>query len=129
MGSAFGVSSPVRTYAETLYVEARLQAGQQLVVPDARERAVYVVHGAVETAATVLPGYVLAVCAAGQDITLTATEDTYIVVIGGVSPGPRYMDWNFVSSRRPRLEQARQDWQDGRFPKVPGDAQEFIPLP
>ena len=129
MGSAFGVTSPVRTFAQTLYLEARLQAGQQLMVPDAPQRAVYVVQGAIDCLATLLPRYTMAVFAAGQDITLSATSDTHLVVIGGASPGPRLMDWNFVSSRRARIEQARQDWQAGRFPKVPGDEREFIPLP
>lgn len=129
MGTAFGVTSPVRTFAQTLYLEVRLRAGQQLVVPDVPQRAVYVVSGAIETAATLWPQYTMAVLASGQIVTLSAMSDTHLVVIGGESPGPRLMDWNFVSSRRARIEQARQDWQAGHFPKVPGDEREFIPLP
>jgi redox-sensitive bicupin YhaK (pirin superfamily) len=129
MGTAYGVTAPVRTFAQTLCVEARLQPGQRLALPAATQRAVYVLHGAVEAAAAVLPEYTLTVFVAREGITLTARSDAHILLVGGTSPGPRILDWNFVSSRRERIEQARQDWRAGRFPKVPGDEREFIPLP
>ena len=62
-------------------------------------------------------------------VVVRAEVDTRIALIGGARLGPRHVDWNFVSSRAERIAQARRDWQDGRFPKVPGDEQEFIPLP
>jgi hypothetical protein len=129
IGSAFGVSSPVKTFADTLYVEAYLQAGQSIALPDAGERAVYVVQGGVKAAGTAIPEHAMAVFAAGRSVVLRAMTATRIAIIGGSSPGERYIDWNFVSSRKARIEQACRDWQEGRFPKVPGDAEEFIPLP
>ena len=129
MGSAFGVTSPVATFAETLYIEAQLQPGQILDLPGVEERAVYVVQGAVAAAGTPIPAYTMAVFAPGEDITLEAAAATRIAVIGGAHVGRRHIYWNFVSSRKARIEQACRDWQEGRFPKVPGDTEEFIPLP
>lgn len=129
MGTAFGVSSPVRTYAETLYVEVHLQAGQRIVLPDAEERAVYVAMGELRARDTVIPQHAMAVFARGEGIEVEASRETRIAIVGGEKLGPRYIEWNFVSSRKARIEEAKQDWQQGRFPKVPGDEQEFIPLP
>lgn len=129
IGSAFGVTSPVRTFSETLYLEARLTAGQELVLPKARERAVYVLGGGVESCGETLDVQTMAVFADAPGIRITATEDSRIAMIGGDPVGERFIDWNFVSSRKDRIEQARDDWREGRFPKVPGDEIEFIPLP
>jgi len=129
IGTAYGVTSPVKTFADTLYVEAQLQAGQCSVLPDAEERAVYVVQGGIAAAGTAIPEHAMAVFAAGEGIALKAVSDTRIAIIGGAHLGERHIDWNFVSSRKARIEQARRDWRDGRFPKVPGDTKEFIPLP
>jgi redox-sensitive bicupin YhaK (pirin superfamily) len=60
---------------------------------------------------------------------LSAAEEARIAIIGGEPLGQRYIDWNFVSSRKERIDRAREDWKAGRFPKVPGDEEEFIPLP
>lgn len=129
MGSAYGVTSPVRQFSETLYLEAHLQAGQTLVLPAAKERAVYVASGALKAQDTVMPTYSLTVFADRPDIVVQATEPARIAVIGGAPVGDRAIEWNFVSSRQARIEQAKRDWVEGRFPKVPGDAVEFIPLP
>jgi len=129
IGTACGVTSPVKTFADTLYVEACLQAGQLFVLPEAEERAVYVLQGGIAAAGTAIPEHAMAVFSAGEDIVLEAMSTTRIVVIGGARLGQRHIDWNFVSSRKERLEQARRDWQAGRFPKVPGDTEEFIALP
>jgi len=129
IGTAFGVTSPVKTFADTLYVEALLQAGQSIVLPDAEERAVYVVQGGLAAAGTAIPEHAMAVFAARKGIVLEALAATRLAIIGGECPGERHIYWNFVSSRKARIEQACRDWQDGRFPKVPGDAVEFIPLP
>jgi hypothetical protein len=119
----------VKTFADTLYVEAHLQAGQSIVLPDAEERAVYMVQGGITAAGTAIPEHAMAVFVAREGIVLMAGSATRIAIIGGTHPGERYIDWNFVSSRKARIEQARRDWKDGRFPKVPGDMEEFIPLP
>ncbi len=129
MGTAFDVTSPVKTYIDTVYVEAGLQPGQQLVVPDANERAVYVASGSVNAGGTLVPCNSMAVLSAEKSVTLEALETSRIAIIGGESPGVRFLDWNFVSSRIERIEQARQDWRDKRFARVVGDEDEFIPLP
>lgn len=129
MGAAYGLQSPVKIYAETLYVEASLAAGQALTAPDAAERAVYVASGALQIGDTEVPQQALAVLAPGQPVRLRASAEARIAIIGGERMSRRYMDWNFVSSRKARVEQAKADWRAGRFPKVPGDDVEFIPLP
>ena len=66
----------------------------------------------------------------GSDATLRAETDARLVLLGGQAlEGPRHMWWNFVSSRKDRIEQAKRDWKEGRFAPVPGDTEEFIPLP
>lgn len=129
MGSAYGATSPVKVYADTLYVEAHLKAGQTIKVPDAQERAVYVAEGELTAGATSVPEYAMAVFSDAPGIELTATRDSRIAIVGGEHLGKRYIEWNFVSSRRERIEQAKADWKAQTFPKVEGDDNEFIPLP
>lgn len=130
IGSAYGAISPVRTFAETLYVEARLQAGQSLVLPDTvAERAVYVPAGRLFAGGQAINAFEMAVFSDQAGITLTAETPTQVAIIGGEPFNRRHIWWNFVSSRRERIEQAKQDWQAGNFPLVPGDEDEFIPLP
>ncbi|MEM7206642.1 MAG: pirin family protein [Pseudomonadota bacterium] len=129
MGSAYGVQSPVKTFAETLYLEADLHAGQSLELPQSPERALYVADGQVDLGGTAIEKNHMAVLSAGELITVTTNSSARIALVGGESLGKRHMYWNFVSSRRERIEQAKDDWRDGRFPKVPGDEEEFIPLP
>lgn len=129
MGSAFGATSPVRTFAETLYLEATLKEGQSLTLPDVEERAVYVVGGEIRAADTAIGEHSMAIFERGTAITLTATRDARIAVVGGEPLGHRYIEWNFVSTRRERIEQAKADWQAGRFPRIPDDHDEYIPLP
>lgn len=129
MGTAYGVTSPVRQFSETLYVEAHLQAGQSLLLPDAPERALYVASGALQAQDTVLPTHSLTVFADRPGVVVRATQTARVALIGGAPVGERVIEWNFVSSRQARIEQAKRDWMEGRFPKVPGDEVEFIPLP
>ncbi|PMR66996.1 pirin family protein [Halomonas heilongjiangensis] len=129
MGSAYGVTSPVKTFAETLYVEAHLQPGQTLTLPDAEDRAVYVAKGEVQARDSVIPEYAMAVFGQETGITLEAVRESRIAIIGGEALGERFVEWNFVSSRQERIEQAKRDWKSGAFPKVPGDESEYIPLP
>lgn len=129
LGSAYGVTSPVRTFAETLYVEATLQAGQRLSIPDVDERAVYVAGGEVEINGELVPEFALATLDTASGLEIIAKQPSRIAIIGGENIGHRYVWWNFVSSRKQRIEQAKQDWAEGRFPLVPGDDAEFIPLP
>jgi redox-sensitive bicupin YhaK (pirin superfamily) len=129
MGCAYGVTSPVKTLSETLYIEARLKAGQTLVLPEAEEKALYIVKGALALRETKLDEHSMAIFGDESGITVTAQRDTVLAVVGGAPVGKRYMEWNFVASDKSLIEQAKADWKAGRFAKVPGDEQAFIPLP
>ncbi|MDX1598043.1 MAG: pirin family protein [Marinobacter sp.] len=129
MGSAYGMTSPVRLFSDTLYVEAHLQPGQTLTLPEAEERAVYVASGALKAQDTDMPAHSMTIFANHPGIAVTAVEESRIALIGGEPLGKRFIEWNFVSSRKERIEQAKNDWTEGRFDKVPGDEEEFIPLP
>jgi len=129
IGNAFGLSSPVQVCSPTLYAEARLEAGASLKLPsDVTERAVYLVSGTVLSGDRLIEPRTLAVLHPQAEITLNAREPSQLALVGGEPLGRRSMFWNFVSSRPERIEQAKQDWQAGQFPKVPGET-EFIPLP
>jgi redox-sensitive bicupin YhaK (pirin superfamily) len=129
MGSAYGLQSPVLTYSPTLYLEATLPAGGELVVLDeAKERAVYVVTGSVAIGADVYGEGTLAVLREGATAPLKAATETRVIVVGGAPLGPRHIWWNFVSSSEARIERAKSDWAAMRMGTVPGD-DEFIPLP
>jgi redox-sensitive bicupin YhaK (pirin superfamily) len=112
-------------------VDALMSAGSELSLPDGHEeRAVYVVDGAVGCGAERAEVGRMLVFDAQAKVTLRADTATRIVLLGGAPlEGTRYIDWNFVSSSKERLAQARLDWTQGRFPKVPGDEVELIPLP
>lgn len=129
MGSAYGVSSPVKTFAETLYFEARLNAGDELQLPETEERAIYIAEGEVELDGETIPEFAMAVLTQKSNLTIKANKPSKIALIGGENVGERHIWWNFVSTRKERIEQAKLDWKEGRFDTVPGDAEEFIPLP
>ncbi|MFD1216181.1 pirin family protein [Microbulbifer celer] len=129
MGSAYGVTSPVKTFANTLYVEAHLQAGDTLVLPNTEERAVYVASGSLMARGTVVPEHAMVVFSSGSEVVLEAVSESRIGIIGGEKMAPRFIEWNFVSSRKKRIQEAKADWKARRFPSVPGDEAEFIPLP
>jgi len=129
MGSAYGLSSPVKTFAQTLYVEASLQTGQRLALPLAQERAVYLASGRLRVGDTTIEEHAMAVLSAKPDVVLEAITESRIAIIGGESMTPRFIEWNFVSSRKERIEKAKLDWLQRRFPAIPGDDLEFIPLP
>lgn len=129
MGSAYGVTSPVRTFSETLYVEAHMRPGDVLDLPEVEERAIYIASGELQAKEDVLPQCNLAVFAAGPGVQVTANRESRIAIIGGSDIGERFMDWNFASSRRERVAQAKKDWQERRFAPVVGDEEEFIPYP
>ncbi|MBZ9611640.1 pirin family protein [Rheinheimera maricola] len=129
MGSAYGATSPVKTYAQTLYVEAELTAGQSLNLPTCAERAIYVAKGALQLKDTTVPEHAMVILNSVEGVVITASADSRIALIGGESMNQRYIEWNFISSRKERIEQAKQDWQAGRFAKVVGDEDEFIPYP
>jgi redox-sensitive bicupin YhaK (pirin superfamily) len=129
-GSALGKTSPVNTLSDWLYAELRLQAGASAPLdPDQEERAIYLVDGEIRIAGETFDGPRLLVFRPGDRITITATQPARLMVLGGTAlEGPRHIWWNFVSSRRERIEAAKADWAAGRFKPVPGET-EFIPLP
>lgn len=129
MGSAYGVRSPVRLFSDTLYLEATLDRGQALPLPDAEERAVYVVSGTLDAQGTEMPARSMTVFTREPGIVVTAKQASRIALVGGSPLGKRYIEWNFVSSRRERIENAKEDWREGRFTRVPGDEKAFMPLP
>ena len=128
VGSAFGANSPVAVRCETLYLDIALSAGDAFPLPLAAERAIYVVEGEVQIDGRTVPAHQMAVLAPGDEPMISADADTRAVLIGGAPLGPRFLYWNFVSSRRERLVQAADDWAAQRFAAVPGET-EFIPLP
>ena len=131
MGSFAGMTSPVPTYSKTVYVDVRLNAAQQLKLPASiEERAIYILSGEVEISGDRFARHQLLVFKPGDEIVLTAAIDAHFVLLGGDSIGSkRYIWWNFVSSSQEKIEQAKEEWRTGRFDIVPGDEEEFIPLP
>ncbi len=130
-GSMFGEASPVQTASDMFYGEAVMHPGSSMPLPPVHEeRAIYVVSGQIRIAGDLFEGSQLLVLRAGDPITIVATKVSRIMLLGGEPmDGPRHIWWNFVSSSKERIEQARQDWRQARFDIVPGDAEEFIPLP
>lgn len=130
-GHAFGARAPVPVRTDTLYVSARMPRESTLTVPDEhRERALYVASGAIVVDGTRHESGSLLVLAPDITVSVRAIDDTHLMLVGGAPlDGERHLFWNFVSSNRARIERAKDDWRAGRFPKVPGDDVEFIPLP
>jgi redox-sensitive bicupin YhaK (pirin superfamily) len=130
VGSLYGETSAVPSFSASFYADAVLAAGARLPLPAEHvERAAYVVEGAIDVAGDRFDAGRLLVFRPGDAITITAAAPSRVVLLGGEPmDGPRYIWWNFVSSNRERIEQAKADWKAGRFPDVPGD-DAFIPLP
>lgn len=131
MGELWGKRARTTCYAETIYAEIDLgPAGVIPIDAEADERAVMLVGGEASIDGTPLELYALTVLKPGDPMTLTSDRGGKIMLMGGEAFSThRYVYWNFVSSSRERIEQAKEDWRAGRFPLVPGDAEEFIPLP
>jgi redox-sensitive bicupin YhaK (pirin superfamily) len=129
-GTAFGQTAPVKTVSDWFYTEVTLMAGHSAPLDaDHEERAIYVVEGVISIAGDRFEGPRLLVFRPGDAITVTALTGTRMMFLGGTAlEGPRYIWWNFVSSSRERIEQAKEDWKQARFAPVPDEA-EFIPLP
>ncbi len=130
VGEAFGARAPVETLSEMFYADASLKAGAALPIDATHEeRAAYLVEGRLTIDGTAYDSGQLLVLAPGATPTIRAASDARLVLLGGEPmDGPRHIWWNFVSSRRERIEQAKEDWRQGRFDPVPGETG-FIPLP
>ncbi|WP_417465115.1 pirin family protein [Kordiimonas sp.] len=131
MGEAFGLKSPVETPWDTLYANVRMAAGALLPLPkDTEERGIYIVSGNINLSGTTYGAGQMISLRSGADVAVQAEADTHLMLLGGaVMDGPRYIWWNFVGSRLDQVRDAAERWQAGKFDKVPGDAEEFIPLP
>ena len=130
-GAAHGARSPLATATQTLYADVTLARGARFPVePAYEERALYTLTGVIEVAGERFEPGQLLVLRPGDPIIVTAAIDARFMLFGGAAmEGPRYIWWNFVSSRPERIAQAKEEWARGRFDTVPGDAEEFIPLP
>ncbi|HUK07564.1 MAG TPA: pirin family protein [Stellaceae bacterium] len=130
VGSLFGKRSPVTTPCDMLYADAKLRPGARLSFPaEQPERALYIVDGVVEIGGRSFGVSQMLVLQRGVPATIAAPEGARFMLLGGASlDAPRHLWWNFVSSSQARIEQAKQDWKEGRFPTIHGET-EFIPLP
>jgi len=131
MGSLWGATAPTTLYADTIYADIVLDAGGALPIDSqADERAVMLVGGEASIDGEPLGLYVLTVLKPGEAMTLRSTSGGRVMLLGGEAfATKRHVFWNFVSSSRDRIRQAKEDWREGRFAKVPGDELEWIPLP
>lgn len=129
-GRLDGASAGVPVRSPLFYLHWELDGGARARLPEGLgERAVYVLSGELESGTTRIGPGQLAVLPARGELRFVARMPTRAVALGGESLGPRHIDWNFVASRRERIEQAREDWRAGRFKLPQGDDQEWIPLP
>jgi redox-sensitive bicupin YhaK (pirin superfamily) len=131
LGTLYGERSPVVTTSDTIFADVTLRAGASLPLDAGHEeRAIYVVDGEIDIAGDRFGSARLLVFRPGDRVTVSAVSDTRLVIVGGAAmDGPRHIWWNFVSSRKERIEAAKADWRAGHFGKVPGDELEFIPAP
>jgi redox-sensitive bicupin YhaK (pirin superfamily) len=135
MGELWGMRAPTTTYAETIYAQIDLGPGGAIPIDGtgkggADERAVMLVGGEASIDGLPLDLYALVLLKPGDAMTLRSDSGGKVMLMGGEAFSTRrHVWWNFVSSSRERINQAKEDWQEGRFPKVPGDELEFIPLP
>lgn len=136
LGEAFDRTSPVKVHSDLFYLTAKMPKNSQLEFPlEGREGAVYVVTGSLRVNDKSVNQYDMAVGKRCGSLKLESMDDSEIMLLGGTSLGPRFIFWNFVSSSEEKIEQAKRDWAKGpgepgsRFPKIPHDDQEFIPLP
>jgi redox-sensitive bicupin YhaK (pirin superfamily) len=130
-GTAWGVTSPVHTLSPLFYVDVKMEPGATVVLPDEHaERAAYLVSGTARADDHPVTAGQMVVFEPHTRAVLHADTAARVMLLGGAPlDGERHIWWNFVSSSRERIEKAKADWKEGRFPKIPGDETEFIPLP
>ena len=129
-GEGFGATARVKTHSPMFYVHWRMKAGARAQIPaDYPERAAFLAAGSVEIGGSVFRAGPMVVFERGQPVLVTAREDADVMLLGGEPVGERFVDWNFVSSSKDRIEQAKADWRAGRMKLPDLDHEEFIPLP
>jgi redox-sensitive bicupin YhaK (pirin superfamily) len=131
VGSLYGARAPVATFSEMFFADVRLEKGARLPIDATHEeRGAYLTEGTVEIAGDVFEAGRLVVFRPGDAHVVTALTAARLILLGGEPmDGHRHIWWNFVSSSKERIEQAKEDWKNGRFNKVFGDEKDFIPLP
>lgn len=129
-GSAFGLKSAVKTHSPLFYLHVVLDKGARFALPkEHSERGFYIAKGSIEVSGTTYVAGQLLVFTKGVDPILLAKESATLMLLGGEPLGERFIWWNFVSSRKERIEQAKEDWKAGRIVLPPSDSHEFVPLP
>ena len=129
-GQAYGLTSSVKTNSPLFYLHVVLRQGTRFGLPkEQSERGIYMVKGSVEVNGIAYTEGKLMVFTKGVDPVIIAKENSTLMLLGGEPLGDRYIWWNFVSSRQERIEQAKEDWKQGRIILPPNDNKEFIPLP
>lgn len=129
-GNAYGLRNDVKTHSPLFYLHLTLEKGARFGLPtEHSERAIYVAKGSIELGGRTYTTGQMLVFAREEEPLITATENATLMLLGGEPLGQRYIWWNFVSSRKERIEQAKEDWKEGRIELPPTDNHEFIPLP
>jgi redox-sensitive bicupin YhaK (pirin superfamily) len=129
-GTAYGMTARVPTHSPLFYLHWEMDAGCRAVLPaDYPERAAYIVSGAVEVDGLRHEAGRMLVFRAGEAVTCTAAVPSVVMLLGGEPLGPRFIEWNFVSSSRARIDQAVADWRAGRMKLPDLDDKQFVPLP
>ena len=129
-GNAFGLKSHVRTHSPLFYLHVVLEKGARFGLPkEHSERGIYIVKGSVEVSGNIYTSGQMLVFSKGVDPVIFSTEPSTLMLLGGEPLGERFIWWNFVSSHKERIEQAKADWKEGRIILPPSDNHEFVPLP
>jgi redox-sensitive bicupin YhaK (pirin superfamily) len=129
-GNAYGLRNDVKSMSPLFYVHVMLQQGATFGLPkEYPERGFYIVKGSVEVSGIIYHAGQMLVFTTGSNPLILAKEKTTLMLLGGEPLGGRFIWWNFVSSRKERIEQAKEDWKQGRIILPPNDNKEFIPLP
>ena len=129
-GDALGLKNNVRTLSPLFYLHVMLDPNAKFGLPRGHsERAIYVAKGSIELSGTTYSAGQMLVFTAGAEPTIIAKEPSTLMLLGGEPVGERFIWWNFVSSRKERIEQAKADWKEGRIVLPPNDNKEFVPLP
>jgi len=129
-GEAFGLRASVKTHSPLFYLHVTLDRGARIALPrEYEERAIFLVSGGVEVDDRAIAPTQLVVFSADADAVVQATTSSVLMLLGGVPIGERFIEWNFVSSSRERIAQAKADWSAGRMKLPDLDNREFVPLP
>lgn len=129
-GNAYGLNSDVKTHSPLFYIHVNLEPKAKMNLPaQYSERGVYVTKGSIEVSGHTYTTGQMLVFGKTEDPVIVAKERTTLMLLGGEPLGKRYIWWNFVSSRKDRIDQAKEDWKMGRIVLPPNDNSEFIPLP